>query len=452
MAQGEGGQIAKSSVADTARLAATVVLPTLATGVIKRRPALLRGAEWLQVDRRPIALFQRLRRKYGDVLLTLPVPGRSIALPLAPDAVGRILHGSPSPFSPASIEKAAALGHFQPHGVLISTGAERAARRSLNESVLQTERPLHELADPVTDVVREEVDELLGDRSTPRELDWDGFNRMWWRVVRRVVLGDGARTDHEVTDVLTVLRRDANWAYLRPRRTRTREHFERLLHRHLDRAEPDSLAAVLASETAETAGTTGTVDGGDAGDQVAHWLFAFDAAGMVTMRALALLATHPDHAERARAELAPRRRGAQQLPFLRACALDTVRLWPTTPLLLRRTTGETRWGTGSLAAGSTVLVYCPYFHRDSAQLHFADRFDPDIWLDGRVDEYPALVPFSAGPAECPGRNLVLFVVSTLLGELLRSHDIAVRAGPELRPDRLPATIDNFSLRCTLTPA
>jgi hypothetical protein len=100
--------------------------------------------------------------------------------------------------------------------VLISTGTGRAVRRSLNEAVLQPERALHELADQVTEVVREEVDDLLGDGTRRVTLDWDQFNRAWWHIVRRVVLGVGARDDDEVTDVLTKLRRDANWAYLRP--------------------------------------------------------------------------------------------------------------------------------------------------------------------------------------------------------------------------------------------
>jgi cytochrome P450 len=72
-------------------------------------------------------------------------------------------------------------------------------------------------------------------------------------------------------------------------------------------------------------------------------------------------------------------------------------------------------------------------------------------LDGRAAEYPALVPFSDGPAQCPGKSLVLFVVSTLLGELLRRHRIELVSGPGLVPAHLSATIDNFALRFSLTP-
>ena len=122
--------------------------------------------------------------------------------------------------------------------------------------------------------------------------------------------------------------------------------------------------------------------------------------------------------------------------------LEAVRLWPTTPMILRETTEQTSWGP----AGTTVLIFAPFFHRDP-DLPYADRFEPDIWLDGTAGRNPALVPFSAGPAVCPGRDLVQFCASTMLANLLRDHRFEQASGPVLSPDRpLPATLDNFHLR------
>ena len=188
----------------------------------------------------------------------------------------------------------------------------------------------------------------------------------------------------------------------------------------------------------------------DPADQVAHWLFAFDAAGMITFRALALLATHPAATEQARAELEEADLSEpQQLPYLRACALESVRLWPTTPALLRESTTDSSWGP----SGTTLLIFTPFFQRDPDKLSYADRFEPDIWLDGRAVANPALVPLSAGPARCPGRDLVLFCASTLLAHLLREHWYELVSGPVLAPERpLPATLDNFHLRFALLPS
>jgi hypothetical protein len=68
-------------------------------------------------------------------------------------------HPSRSPT--ASSEKRAALSHFQPKGVLISHGAERADRRRFNEEVLETDRPVHRLAEKFLTTVADEAERLL---------------------------------------------------------------------------------------------------------------------------------------------------------------------------------------------------------------------------------------------------------------------------------------------------
>jgi cytochrome P450 len=425
----------RASVTETVRVAVEALLPTLAGGVIKRRPAALAVAEKLRADRSAVALLHGLRERHGARPVRLRVPGRSIDLALSPDDVGDVLAATPTPFNPATLEKRAALGHFQPHGVLISDPAERGPRRDFNETVLQPGTPLHQLAAPFATAVAAEAAALSSTAALDGQLTWDTFNRGWWRLVRRVVLGEGARDDDALTDALDKLRRNANWAYAHPRREKLRQWFDQRLGKHLERAEEGSLAAVIAADR--------PAPGVRPEDQVAHWLFAFDAAGMAAFRALALLTAHPAAAERARAELA----GAdltepRQLEYLRACVLESVRLWPTTPALLRETVEDTAWGR----AGTTVLIFTPFFHRDP-ELAYADRFEPEIWLDGRAADNPALVPFSAGPAVCPGRDLVLFCTSSLLAHLLNEHRYDLASGPVLAPDRpLPATLDNFHLR------
>lgn len=415
-------------MAETLRVALGVALPTLAGGVIKRRPAALAVAGKLQFDRPAVRLLRRLHDRHYGHPLKLRVPGRSVGLALSGADVKRLLAGAPTPFSPSTVEKRAALGHFQPHGVLISDPADRPARRRFTEAVLEPGRPLHELAAPFARAVAEEAAGLR----TSGTLDWDTFDVAWWRLVRRIVLGSGARDDTTLTDQLERLRLDANWAYLHPKRKQLYAQFRARLVAHLGRAEPGSLAAVIAETGEDTAP-----------DQVAHWLFAFDAAGMATYRTLALLASHPAAQERARTDLdGVDLAEPNQLSYLRACVLDAVRLWPTTPMLLRETTEETTWGP----AGTTVLIFTPFFHRDP-DLPYADRFDPDLWLDGRAAENPALVPFSAGPAVCPGRDLVRFCASTMLANLLRDHRYEQASGTVLSPDRpLPATLDNFHLK------
>ncbi|AXB43763.1 cytochrome P450 [Amycolatopsis albispora] len=421
-------------VTDAARVLTGVALPTLAAGVIKRLPPMMKVAEKLRVDESADRVLRRLRDRHGDGPLLIKAPGRTFALPLSSADAGRVLAESPSPFHPANLEKTAALSHFQPHGVLISQGAERDVRRQFNENVLETGEPLHHLAPAVAAKVREEASRMLELAEVGGRLDWHTFNTAWWRIVRRVTLGDAARDDHRTTDLLARLRLRANVAYGMKKDKATREEVGQRLRAHVARAEKDSLAGVIAQTTAspET----------DPVGQLPHWLFAFDAAGITSYRTLALLATHAEERAKALQDEGP------LLPYLRACELESVRLWPTTPMILRDSTEDTDWRGGTMPAGTTVLIFAPFFHRDEEELPFAHWFIPEIWLDGRARQHPALVPFSAGPAECPGRNLVLLVTSTLLSALLERAEFT--ALKPLEPGRLPSTLDNFGLAFDVT--
>jgi hypothetical protein len=245
--------------------------------------------------------------------------------------------------------------------------------------------------------------------------------------------------------MLARLRADANWAFLHPRRRRLRERFFMQLSTHVARAEPDSLASLVA--------TIPAAPGADPVGQMPQWLFAFDAAGIATFRALALLSTHDAEAERARAEIAfASRSSSSTLPFLRACVLESVRLWPTTPMILRQTTRHTSWDAGEMPDKTGVLIFVPFFHRDETRLPFANSFAPDQWLTADAHGAWPLIPFSAGPAACAGRDVVLLLTSMLIARMLRDHELRLVAREQLHSLRpLPATLNNFSLRFTVHP-
>lgn len=440
-----GVELPRASLLDTLRVSLGVLMPIVAGGTIARRPRVMALEERLQTDDRAIRVLQRMRARYGPQPLRLRVLGRSVAVVLSPDDVRRVLAQSPEPFAPANREKRGALSHFQPEGVLISHGSARADRRRFNEAVLDADLRVHRLATLMDTAITEEGQRIGDGARSAGCLDWDQFITGWWRMARRVVLGEAARDDHAVTDTLTALRSDANWSYLRPKRTALRDRFLQRLRTYLDAAEPTSLAGRLA-ETPATAETK-------PGHQVPQWLFAFDAAGIATFRALALLATHPEHAQRVRAELAEADLSvAADLPYLRACVLESVRLWPTTPVILRDNTEETTWNDGVVPARTAFVIPAPFFHRDEQRLPYADSFVPEMWLDGRASENPALVPFSAGPGACPGRNFMLYVSSTLLASLIKRLWIQLTS-PATVDHRypLPRTLNNFTLRFTVAP-
>lgn len=438
-------------VGETLRVALGVVGPTLAQGVIARRPRVVALAERLDLDRRAVRTVQQLHRRHGDGPVQLAVPGRRVALVLGGRDAHRVLHESPEPFSLATREKQGALDQFQPHGVLVSHGPQRESRRRFNETVLDTPHPVHRLAGDVVGKVRAEARSVAERAGVSGRLDWNGFSAGWRRVVRRVLFGDAAADDAGLHADIDALRYRANWSYFLPNDRTRRERLHRRLSAYVERAEPGSLAGLLA-EAARDAGAPGEID---PVDQIPQWLFAFDPAGMATIRALALLVADRDEGDRVRADLAgldldtPR-----ELRRLRAAVLESVRLWPTTPMILRETTRDTEWGGAHLPAGTSVAVYAPFFHRDDDALDVAHRFAPDLWLGegpaGDADTDWPLIPFSEGPGVCPGQNLVLLTTSTFLATLLEHHDHALVHPRRLDPTAVPGVISPFGVRFRTT--
>ncbi|MET9859189.1 cytochrome P450 [Streptomyces smyrnaeus] len=442
------GTLPPPGARDAAGVVADVLLPVLAGGVIVRRPRAMALVERTGWDRRGVDRMRALRERYGPGPLPLTVRGRSYAMVLDPQDARRVLRETPEPFSPATWEKRSSLAQFQPHGVLISGGQERARRREFVEEVLETPKPLHDLAGRLTGVVREEAALLLQGAESSGQLRWEEFDAAWWRIVRRVVLGDAARDDTTLTAQLGALRSAANWSLASPRRRRLRSAFLARVRSYAARPEPGSLAERV-SRTPAPAGT-------DRAGQIPHWLFAYDAAGMATLRALAVLATHPEPAGQAHREAtAGQPDTPRELPFLRGCALESVRLWPTTPLILRESTAQTSWEGGTLPAGTVFALYTPYLHRAEPAAPYGDSFAPRQWTEETGREAranPALVPFSSGPAGCPGENLVLFTVSTLLAALVERHQYTLASHPQLRPSApIPATLDHFALAFRVNP-
>ncbi|MFF4615685.1 cytochrome P450 family protein [Nonomuraea jabiensis] len=397
-------RLPRATAAETLALAAVVALPSIVQGPVARRPYAVRLAELADADGRAIRLLARLRAEHGEGPLLVRAPGRGwVMLPLAPRDVRAVLDDRD--FTPATTAKRGALGHFQPDGVLITRDPGlRERRRALNDQVLGSGFA------PFARVVEEEAATL------PRHglLTWPRFHATHRRIVRRIVLGDGARDDVILTRQLDRLCADANWSDLRGHRTDVFNAFRRRLDGHLARAEPGSLAAGLARAHA-------AADVHPEG-QVPHWLFAFDGAAAAAYRALALAAAHQGPADP------------------RATMLESVRLWPITIAIVREAVGPTEW---DVPDGTTAVIYSPYVNRAGP----GDSYRPELWRDGGVEW--AGVPFSAGFARCAGEDLVLFTAATLLDAVLRERSVR----PSVRLEgALPAMLNHFRLNFAVKAA
>ncbi|GAA1821122.1 cytochrome P450 [Nesterenkonia flava] len=434
----------KATAWETLQVLRDVELPMIAKGPIIRRPKVVGAVERLGIEGRAVKRMQAVSEKYGRGPLMLAVPGKNMATVLDPDDVHRIIEETPEPFATAETLKRHALKHFQPKTSLISHGEERTQRRQLNEQVLDNGHPIHRMAEKFVPVVQEEADELLRlADSKGGTLTYPDYLDAWFRVVRRVVLGDSYRNDKQLTELTERLRARGNFAFLRPEDTEGRDELIRQIRAALEKGEPGSIAEFMNN----------VPKGDDAvpEQQVPQWLFAFDPAGMASIRGLALLASHPDRMAEAREQIQQEsQEKAPLLQRLRGTVLESLRLWATTPMILRETTTEVEFEHGVMPQGTTVLIFAPFFHRDDRNLEFAHRFAPEIWDKPRTREDWPLLPFSGGTGICPGRHLVLLLTSNFLATIISKRQVELTSH-SLEPGNLPSLLNNYRLEFQLRP-
>jgi hypothetical protein len=82
----------KVSALDTVRVAVQVLAPVVARGLTIWRPKVVAVLARFGLDRRSVRVLQDIRERHGGGPLRLRVPGRSVAIVLAPGDVERILH------------------------------------------------------------------------------------------------------------------------------------------------------------------------------------------------------------------------------------------------------------------------------------------------------------------------------------------------------------------------
>jgi cytochrome P450 len=437
-------ELPSASLAESVQFNQTVIVPNAIQGLFRRRPRAVGVATRLDVDGRAVRLMQGMRRSHGPGPVWVRVMTDRALVMLEVDDVRRVLEGSPHPFAPDPEAKRKGMRHFQPDALTLSRGDLWTDRRRFTEAVLETPQGAHHLADGWVAVAHEETATLLEEvaRDDGGRLDYDSFHRAFRRIVRRIVLGDAAREDEVISDLLAALMSEANG--LPSERSERFEPFMERIGAYVVRAEPGSLASLIgdAPSSPDT-----RVEG-----QVPHWLFALqDTLSINALRALAAIVSHPEQRGQVEGELdatggaLETARGVAGLSYLRACLQEAMRLWPTTPLLSRETLVDLSWNGSVVPAGTQVLIVNTFHHRDRDRHDYADRFAPEAWTDGDAGKDWAFNQFSHGPQGCPGTNIALLVGGTVLADLLRAGPRLL--APSLDPDRpLPYMLNVFGIR------
>ncbi|MGW7823903.1 cytochrome P450 [Streptomyces puniciscabiei] len=123
-----------------------------------------------------------------------------------------------------------------------------------------------------------------------------------------------------------------------------------------------------------------------------------------------------------------------RLAFTRRLVRETLRLHSPAWLVTRQASAVLRLGDFTVPTG-TDLIWSPYtLHRDPALYSDPLRFDPDRWLDGRLQpRKSAFIPFGTGKRQCLG-DVFAWTEATLATALIASRwRLRPCAGATVRP-------------------
>jgi cytochrome P450 len=146
-----------------------------------------------------------------------------------------------------------------------------------------------------------------------------------------------------------------------------------------------------------------------------------------------LLYKHPHILQKLREELdnamgsqeIPQYDTVANLPYLRACIEESLRIKPASTMGLPRVVppgGRTIAGK-FVDEGVTVSVPTYTLLRNEEAFESPEVFNPDRWIDGDKEKMgKAHLPFSTGPRACIGRNIAYFEQVVLIATLVHLYE------------------------------
>lgn len=173
------------------------------------------------------------------------------------------------------------------------------------------------------------------------------------------------------------------------------------------------------------------------------------AAGMIWVGWA--LASHPEVAARAAAEvddvLGGRDPTFAELPRLRyveRVVKEALRLWPPAiGVFARAAVRDVEIGGWAVPKGGIVRVFSWVTQRDARWFPDPERFDPDRFAPGRVEQIPhgAYFPFGLGPRSCVGNHFAMTELTLLTALLVRRFTLTPAEGQQP-----PVPVAGMSLR------
>lgn len=119
------------------------------------------------------------------------------------------------------------------------------------------------------------------------------------------------------------------------------------------------------------------------------------------------------------------------LPYLRCIIIETLRMYPASPLLLpHQSSTQCSVGGYRIPAGTMLLVNAWAIQNDAKNFEDPGKFNPERFeVEGALNSFK-WVPFGSGRRGCPGEELAMRMLDLGLGVVLQCFDCE-RVGEDL---------------------
>lgn len=132
----------------------------------------------------------------------------------------------------------------------------------------------------------------------------------------------------------------------------------------------------------------------------------------------------------------------KNMPYLRACIKESIRLYPIGPGTMRRTNQELEIGGYRIPKGTDFAMNTEALMRESKHFPDAEKFIPERWLrDDNINksqcpsakkaDHPFVyLPFGFGPRVCVGKRIVDLELEIGISKILRNYKVEYNYPPE----------------------
>uniref|UniRef100_A0A914XXN3 Cytochrome P450 n=1 Tax=Panagrolaimus superbus TaxID=310955 RepID=A0A914XXN3_9BILA len=112
-----------------------------------------------------------------------------------------------------------------------------------------------------------------------------------------------------------------------------------------------------------------------------------------------------------------------RLRYLEACLKETLRMYPSVPMIARQCVEDTKVGNHILPKGTGVVIIASMVHRDPRYWDNPEIFNPERFLDSELKHPYAYIPFSAGSRNCIGQRFAMMEEKCIIARILREFKV-----------------------------